>query len=73
MRRYENSLPSPTMIYRREARKLQRVLILGCGCDWHSDYAAAAHSASVATVFMLRAVPVLAAVIFSFDFAMPLP
>lgn len=52
---------------------MQRVLILGCGCDWHSDYAAAAHSASVATVFMLRAVPVLAAVIFSFDFAMPLP
>ena len=33
----------------------------------------AAHSASFATVFMLRAVPDLAARIFSFDFAMPFP
>jgi hypothetical protein len=37
MCRYENALPSPTMIYRREAGKLQRVLILEYGCDWHSD------------------------------------
>ena len=62
--------PAVTRAYRRvgvelpsstERRRLRRI-----------GYSAA-HSASFATVFMLRAVPDLAARIFSFDFAMPFP
>lgn len=73
---------APGALGRRYSRQLKQVCVGNAICisfirsppvaSERAGYAAA-NSASFATVFMLRAVPDLAARIFSFDSAMPFP